>query len=58
MDLSYLINRLEASMIEPPDNLTDDQLIYWLLGYTACDERYKEIIQSEANKERFNGKSI
>lgn len=58
MDCSYLITRLEAAMIEPPDDLTDDQLIYWLLGFTACDEMYKGIIHKVMNEDRFNGKTI
>lgn len=52
--LDELLSRLQGKQLTIPDNLTDDQLLYWMLGYTACQDAVVEVIRQLKEGDREN----
>lgn len=40
-----VMKKMSERSVTPPTDLTDDQLLYWLLGYTAHYDAVSEIVR-------------
>jgi len=40
-----VMKKMSSMSIDPPKDLTDDQLLYWLLGFTAAYDAVSEIVR-------------
>ena len=52
-----IMKKMSQRPVVPPDDLDDQQLLFWLLGHTAAYDELAEIVRQLRERNRNNGSS-
>jgi hypothetical protein len=50
-----IMKKMSQRPVVPPDDLDDQQLLFWLLGHTAAYDELAEIVRQLRERNRSNG---